>query len=562
MAMSDYLPPIVTELKADISDLAAGFAKAKALGEAYAREMPEMMREAFRSAGRDSAAGFVAEFDKGTKQFRDRVDVSMRDTARKSSETFWSETERSWLGPGAAKVVKTAADVGTSAGTSLAASMTTTMSPLMLAGIGAALAASVFIVPAIGAAIGAALTLGIGAGFIGLAAILLKDQPRILWMSENLGRTVKTVFTKAAMPLTETFVHALVLFENMILRLAPKIEEAFSMVQPAITPLVEGVIGMIENMGPGIKAVLAVAMPLFTQTGNSLPALGTALSEFLSGIAAGGPGMSRFISDMFMLASTYLPMLGTALGWLSMRYLDVTNALRAFQRWLVDAKTTVVEWASAVTDWFSRAHGSVSSFATGALSAVAEWARGVASWLASVLAWFDALPGRVASALSGLKARILNWVVETGGMLYDAGRNLVQGLVNGIQDKLSDAIGAVRRAVSNFAQGARDALGIRSPSTVFAKMGEQSADGYGQGWVARMKGVTGMIGRSIAPAGTTQGGVGGFATGMGASGGDNSANGGSDATPVILQLDGKTIATALIPHAQRTKRRNLTTGLS
>ncbi|SLD01980.1 Phage-related protein [Mycobacteroides abscessus subsp. abscessus] len=76
------------------------------------------------------------------------------------------------------------------------------------------------------------------------------------------------------------------------------------------------------------------------------------------------------------------------------------------------------------------------------------------------------MPGKIQSFFSDA----INWLV-------DAGRNVVQGLINGISGMIDSAVakakelaGAVKNAVTSF-------LGIHSPSTVMAAIGGFIGDG-------------------------------------------------------------------------------------
>ena len=68
-----------------------------------------------------------------------------------------------------------------------------------------------------------------------------------------------------------------------------------------------------------------------------------------------------------------------------------------------------------------------------------------------------ALPGRILNAISSLK-----------GSMGNAGKDAIRGLVNGIESMMGWAVDIARRAAGRIADGFKDALGIGSPSKVFA----------------------------------------------------------------------------------------------
>jgi len=61
------------------------------------------------------------------------------------------------------------------------------------------------------------------------------------------------------------------------------------------------------------------------------------------------------------------------------------------------------------------------------------------------------------------------------------GANLMAGLQNGINSNVQNAINAVKGAVSSVIQGAKNLLGIRSPSRVFAEIGKYCDQGMAKG---------------------------------------------------------------------------------
>jgi len=72
--------------------------------------------------------------------------------------------------------------------------------------------------------------------------------------------------------------------------------------------------------------------------------------------------------------------------------------------------------------------------------------------------FFLDLPDRVLDAVSGF-----------GELLFDAGRDLIGGLVSGITDRVQSALDTIRGVGSDIASAARSALRIGSPSMLFAE---------------------------------------------------------------------------------------------
>lgn len=82
--------------------------------------------------------------------------------------------------------------------------------------------------------------------------------------------------------------------------------------------------------------------------------------------------------------------------------------------------------------------------------------------------------------------QIINAIIDGIGALMDGivdvGKNIVEGLWDGIASMAGWIGEKVTGFFSGIIDGAKGLLGIHSPSTVFAKMGENMALGLGQGW--------------------------------------------------------------------------------
>lgn len=70
-------------------------------------------------------------------------------------------------------------------------------------------------------------------------------------------------------------------------------------------------------------------------------------------------------------------------------------------------------------------------------------------------------------------------------VMVEAGENVVQGMINGINNRTGALYAAVRRMAYQVAAEARRALKISSPSKVFAEIGGYMAEGMGEGWEDR-----------------------------------------------------------------------------
>jgi phage-related protein len=91
------------------------------------------------------------------------------------------------------------------------------------------------------------------------------------------------------------------------------------------------------------------------------------------------------------------------------------------------------------------------------------------------------LPEIIAAIVTGLGKAV--------GSVFEIGKNIVTGLWEGIKSLGSWIADKVSGFFSGIVDGAKSLLGINSPSTVFAGIGENMGLGIGEGFTDAMKGV-------------------------------------------------------------------------
>lgn len=166
----------------------------------------------------------------------------------------------------------------------------------------------------------------------------------------------------------------------------------------------------------------------------------------------------------------------------------VWNAIRSAVQTAVNAVRTVISTVfnairsfiqSAVNAWravISAAWNAILAVVRGAINSVLAVIRGIQAVIQILRSAFDRGRAAVATALNtlisvvrGVPGRVVSALGNLGGLLVNAGRNLISGFVRGIKDKIGDAIGAVRDGIS--------AIGRLLPGSP-AKEGPLSGRGY------------------------------------------------------------------------------------
>ena len=662
--MDEYLPPVVTRLRGDWSDLRAALLESAAAVKAWAAAVRADVVDTMHGAGRDAGTSFVQ---------------AMKDSMRKGLD------DDEDLIP---KLRNQGAKAGASAGSGFAAMFMAMVKPALIAGI-------IALTPMLVTAVASAITLGLGLGFVGIAVLAQKSNPALVKAATGFKDVVVAAFKDATGPMVAPLVEALAILGAGIKQMAPGFKEIFAAIGPAVPNLAHGIIGMIQAMLPGLKELAPVMGALISALGVAAPHIGAGLGDLFSALAESGPGMILFIEDFGEVLGTVLGKLGIFMREMSKLYAFVEHGkgkgfglfggpelLVALWPKVVAGAKDAWEWvtkvAKAVGDWVSGTAGDVAAWWNGLVEgvhtkgrqvedwfealpdrisawlsalpgrlrdaavaafdaffftlgfmggkllqfgdlingffqtlpariglivgqlwtdvknkftqgvadttlAVGNWAQRLpgildklmadfAAWgrrtweqvtawvhttVTDVLRWWDSLPGRISATNDRIIAAIKTWAGNAASWLFNAGKNMIQGLINGAIAATDGAIGAIMRAVQRIIDGAKRALGIASPSTVFAEMGRFSMLGFVEG----LQGERGMLARAwagLAPTSPVVGAAASPAMALAAA-----AAGGRGGDPILVQLtlDGAVLVEKLIVPAQDRKRRTGETGL-
>lgn len=99
----------------------------------------------------------------------------------------------------------------------------------------------------------------------------------------------------------------------------------------------------------------------------------------------------------------------------------------------------------------------------------------------AVKAIFSTAIGGVVKIASGIGGRIKTGLGNLAGLLVQAGKDVIQGLINGIKQMAGRAVDAAKGVVGDAVNGAKRLLGIASPSKVFRQIGRFSGEGLAIG---------------------------------------------------------------------------------
>jgi TP901 family phage tail tape measure protein len=182
-----------------------------------------------------------------------------------------------------------------------------------------------------------------------------------------------------------------------------------------------------------------------------------------------------------------LSAIGALFSWLWSVIQPVLSAIGAFfmQLWSSYIKP-VVDFIAGGINWLwgviSSIFNAIAEFIASAIARIVATAMGIAAFVNNVAGHFSnmvsAIREKIDAAVDfvrGLPGRISSAIGNLGSLLYEGGRNVVQGLINGI----SSMIGAVKDKISSVASTIRNALPF-SPAKYGPLSGRGSPDRSGE----------------------------------------------------------------------------------
>lgn len=217
-------------------------------------------------------------------------------------------------------------------------------------------------------------------------------------------------------------------------------------IQTAVTGLidlmVQYVINVITNLKNGIGTLFNSIKTTITNTVEAIK----------TGVTTGFTNMKNSATNLVNNTKT-----AVVNGW---------NNLKT------GATTAISTMKTNVINWFNNTKTSAINSAINMKDSVVNGFRNMVS---SVGTWVSQIPGKIRTAFSNAINAGKSFVSNA----INVGRDLIGGFISGITQKAKDMVNAVKGAVGNAIDGAKNLLGIHSPSKVFAYFAKMTTKGYG-----------------------------------------------------------------------------------
>ena len=170
-----------------------------------------------------------------------------------------------------------------------------------------------------------------------------------------------------------------------------------------------------------------------------------------------------------------------------------TNAINAVVNFFKTLPEKVWTWLSntiqKITQWGSQILSQMRTAATNAINAVVNYFKELPSkiweWLSNaaqkVVSWGSDLARKGRQAAIDCFNAIVNKIKEIPSKMLSLGKNIVEGLWNGLSNAKDWLIGRVKSFGNGIVDGIKSALGIHSPSVVMMKLAKFVPQGFGIG---------------------------------------------------------------------------------
>lgn len=256
--------------------------------------------------------------------------------------------------------------------------------------------------------------------------------------------------------------------------LGASIESAFAWFTDEALPVIVDMLGwIVDNKDILIAGVAGLGAAMMTMNvANMIMGVVNAFKAFKA--ANEGATVAQWLLNAAMNANP-IGIIVAAIAGLVTAFVVLWNKCDAFREFWIGLWDTIKKTASVVLDWLKSAFKSVGEFFTNIWTglkngAVAAW-NGVKSAFANVGAFFSGIKDKILSVFNNIKEKFLT-----------IGKNVVQGIWEGINKSFDWIKGKIKKWVGNVTDFIKKLFGIKSPSRVMRdSVGKPIVQGIAQG---------------------------------------------------------------------------------
>lgn len=352
------------------------------------------------------------------------------------------------------------------------------------------------------------------AGLAGCTTAAERQQYVMKWLADSGLADVHDAYVQNNADLVEAEAAQFRMNESMA-RIGAALEPAQTALTNLKATIMEAIAPYVESFINWVLENLPVIGPIIAGIAVALGVLAAALA--IQGLIAGVTKAFALLNAT-MLANPIVLLVALVAG-LVVAIIGLWNNCESFRTFFINLWEAIKNAVSVAVDWIIKAFndavawvkqlpGKIGSAISGAISTVAAWGANLAQtaktkaseMVSNVINWAKQLPGKLGSAISGAISSIVSWgasLAEKGkaaaskllnsvvngvsslpGKLLSVGKNLVQGLWNGISNSVSWIKSKISGWVGDVLGFIKGLFGIASPSKETEWQGEMLVSGY------------------------------------------------------------------------------------
>ena len=258
-----------------------------------------------------------------------------------------------------------------------------------------------------------------------------------------------------------------------------------AIIQAALQLIISLANGLIDALPELIKQVPAILQSFAASLIKELPLLIVAAVQIILALAFG------IIQNLPLLLQTIPQLIKAMVDQFSSP--EFQTQMQEMGTQLINGLTTgwTISWANfktnLSTNFASLTETVKALLKTKAGEAITSFASGITSKLSVIV---QSGVEMVTSFIQG--------ITDEFQKILDIGASIIDGVWQGIQSKAAEFEANVRAFFTNIVKSVKESLGIHSPSTVFAEMGENMVAGLGVGFERQMKSVDQQLRQAVA----------------------------------------------------------------
>lgn len=265
------------------------------------------------------------------------------------------------------------------------------------------------------------------------------------------------------------------------------------------------VYGILTSVAGGIKGLITTMRMLsYTTVGSTASLIANKIALGASAVATNIMAGAQAILNAVMSLNPIM-LIVIAIGLLVAALATLYMKSDWFRKKWQEAWDSIFKVAKQVLDWiirvFTSLYDELSKIFSGIWDSLKSIFAGVGNFFGGIV---DSIVGFFSKAWDGIKnafagvsefftnlvAKIVGFFTSLPSKLFDIGKDLMQGLIDGVKSMIDNVKKAVTDAVDRAISGVKNFLGISSPSKLMRdEIGKMMGEGVGAGILASTDGV-------------------------------------------------------------------------